>query len=128
MKTLSLAGMILAHTFYALGHPEVNFAFFFWVAPCFAAIVGINALLHTSNPKKYAFRLLGWAFVTQPVHVWFFGPSWWYVPNVLFGLSAVAFLVTYKDRLPDLKLPPVVFYAAYPAHFILIKFLVTVTA
>jgi hypothetical protein len=121
MKTLALVGMVLAHTAFALGMPELNFILFFWVAPVFAAIVGINAFAHTSNPRAYSLRLLFWAVVSQPVHIWFFGPNYWYLPNILFGLSASAYLVSIRHQLPELKIPSQLFYAFYPAHFILIK-------
>ena len=123
MKTLALVGMVLAHTFFAVGYPFINYAFFFWVAPLFAVIVGINAFNHSRNPLLYSRRLLFWALISQPVHLWFFGFNWWYVPNILFGLSAACFIVGIRDKIPEVKLPPIFFYAFYPFHFIVIKIL-----
>lgn len=121
MKTFALAGMILAHACILLGLPEANFILFFWVYPLFAALVGINLVKHTSNPSRYALRLLTWAIITQPVHLWFFGLNNWYVPNVLFGLSAVVFILSRFQHLPEIKLPSWAFYALYPLHFIALK-------
>lgn len=121
MKTLALFGMLCAHCAIAAGYAELNYLLFFWVYPLFAAIAGINAVKHTSNPNKYALRLFTWAIITQPIHVWFFGPELWYVPNVLFGLSAVVYIVSRCQRIPELKIPSWAFYALYPLHFIIIK-------
>jgi len=121
MKTLALLGMVIAHSTFLSGNFEYNYLFFFWVAPLLAGLVAINTVNHSKDPKRYGLRLLLWAFISQPVHYWFFGAGLGYLPNVLFGLSLVAFLVPYKDKLKDISAPSWVFYAFYPLHFIVLK-------
>ncbi len=114
--------MILAHVAILAGAPEVNALLFFWVHGVFAAIVGINTVLYTSNADKYAKRLLIWAIISQPVHIWFFGLSLWFIPNILFTLSATVFVVSRFRNIPELlKLPSWAWYALYPSHFIILK-------
>jgi hypothetical protein len=121
MKTLAFAGMIAAHLCFVLGVPEANYMFYFWVAPLFAALVGINTFTRSKDPDKYAKRLFLWACISQPFHAWFFGV--WYVPNIMFGLCFASWFVNRYHDLPEIKLPSWAWYALYPAHFIVLKFL-----
>jgi hypothetical protein len=127
MKTILFTSMFIAHVFYYAGSPVINFVFFCWVAPSFAALVGINSFSRSSNPLAFALRLFVWACITQPVYLWFFD-LWahWYIPNILFGLAGAAFFTHMARNIHEpLKIPSWCYYAAYPLHFVLIKALFT---
>lgn len=121
MKFLALSGMFAAHLCFVLGFPDLNFVIYFWVAPLFAALVGINTFSRSSDPKKYTNRLLFWALLSQPFHAAFFVDYMpVYYPNILFGLAAASYLVHRFRNVERDRLPSWAFYAAYPAHLLLL--------
>lgn len=118
--------MIAAHGAYFWGLPQINYSLFWWVYPVFAGLVGVNAYARSSNPFAYSLRLLQWGLISQPVYMWAFERPWW-IPNMLIGLSVVAFAVgLHRDEQASRmlsKIPSWIFYAIYPAHIFIFKLL-----
>lgn len=123
MKALLILSMFLAHLSFVFDASWINYGFFFWVAPAFAAVVAFNTIFHTSNAYKYSRRIFSWALVSQPLYMFYFSLPW-YMPNILFGLSVIPLIVESLPRLEErYKLPKWVGYSFYPLHLAMLAIL-----
>jgi hypothetical protein len=124
LKEFAFVGMFLGHLSLKFGYPVLNYSFFFWVAPTFAALVAYNSIRYSKDLKAYSLRLFSWGLISQFFFCSFMGGSW-LLPNILIKLSVIPLVISILTDTKQAKsrFPSWVYYAAYPAHLFIIQYL-----
>lgn len=114
LKVFALASMVFDHLVWlsVLWHPMTSWtAFILWrtpgrfAMPLFAFLLGLSAVLLTSNLRNMLFRLVLFAVLSQPVYNLYFGP--WDGLNALWSLALGVWMLSWGVPPDRSRLRPV---------------------